>query len=312
MTYVKMNEEGFVEETRNTGLEEDGFIKLEIEKPFADGEQIFFCKIEKRIVVEMDEEGKEIEIEKNFPMLDEGKWANRLKEREEEKALWEEQQKEEEKVEIAQRMFTPMLMRMATPMMADEEGEELLPILPIWEVGKTYKQGEIIKHKDLAYRIVPEQVIAQEHQPPDGTGLLAVYRPLSPNQDIADGSKEKPYEFTEGMDVFKGKYYTYEGKLYTPDRDVPNCTYYPGRAGVHFWLLVEDEPKEPIPREPEPVEPEPEKPIEPTIKEWKQPLGVQDAYAVGVKVTYQGKTWENSHPNNTYAPGVYGWKVISG
>lgn len=48
---------------------------------------------------------------------------------------------------------------------------------------------------------------------------------------------------------------------------------------------------------------------DPTIEwpEWRQPSGAHDAYAVGTKVTYNGKYWINTHPANTYAPGVYGW-----
>lgn len=302
--HVTTDENGYVENIIDS---QETFVKSAflLDNYYGIDNGIKCCKVEESVADENN-------VQWYTAVMDEEKYVVWQKEREIEMKLKYDNEvlkkEEEEKIEVAQRMFTPMLMRMATPLMADEEVEDVLPILPMWEVGKTYKQGEIVKHKGLAYRTVPEQVIAQEHQPPDGTGLLAVYRPLSPNQDIADGSKEKPYEFTEGMDVFKDKYYTYEGKLYTPDRDVPNCTYYPGQVGVHFWLLVEDEAEGNDLKE----SMGPEEPIEPTIKEWEQPLGAHDAYAVGMKVTYQGKTWENSHPNNTYVPGVYGWKVISG
>lgn len=41
--------------------------------------------------------------------------------------------------------------------------------------------------------------------------------------------------------------------------------------------------------------------------EWKQPTGAQDAYQTGDRVSHNGKHWESSVDNNTWAPGVYGW-----
>ena len=44
--------------------------------------------------------------------------------------------------------------------------------------------------------------------------------------------------------------------------------------------------------------------------EWRQPLGAEDAYPAGAKVSHQGKHWVNSHGNgNVWEPGVYGWTV---
>ena len=45
--------------------------------------------------------------------------------------------------------------------------------------------------------------------------------------------------------------------------------------------------------------------------EWAQPLGANDAYHLGDKVTHDGKRWVCSQAdgagNNTWVPGVYGW-----
>ena len=47
------------------------------------------------------------------------------------------------------------------------------------------------------------------------------------------------------------------------------------------------------------------------IAEWKQPLGPQDAYHIGDKVTHNGFKWEctqaDGNGNNVWEPGVYGW-----
>ena len=43
--------------------------------------------------------------------------------------------------------------------------------------------------------------------------------------------------------------------------------------------------------------------------EWVQPLGAQDAYADGAKVSHNGKHWINTYGDgNIWEPGVYGWE----
>ena len=46
------------------------------------------------------------------------------------------------------------------------------------------------------------------------------------------------------------------------------------------------------------------------IPEWVQPLGSEDAYPLGAKVTHNRKTWESTVDNNVWEPGVYGWIEI--
>ena len=43
--------------------------------------------------------------------------------------------------------------------------------------------------------------------------------------------------------------------------------------------------------------------------QWSQPLGWEDAYPAGARVTYEGKHWINTYGDgNIWAPGVYGWE----
>lgn len=41
--------------------------------------------------------------------------------------------------------------------------------------------------------------------------------------------------------------------------------------------------------------------------EWSQPIGAHDAYALGAKVSCDGKHWISTINANIYRPGVYGW-----
>ena len=45
--------------------------------------------------------------------------------------------------------------------------------------------------------------------------------------------------------------------------------------------------------------------------EWVQPLGTQDAYSKGAKVTHSSKRWTSDVNANVWEPGVYGWTEVS-
>ena len=50
-------------------------------------------------------------------------------------------------------------------------------------------------------------------------------------------------------------------------------------------------------------------PDENVIPEWGQPDST-NPYMMGDKVTYNGKTWESEYDNNSWEPGVFGWKEV--
>ena len=106
-----------------------------------------------------------------------------------------------------------------------------------WAAGQTYAKGYRLAHKGVVYEVMQE-VTAIENQPPDATGMLAVYRPLSVAPETGeepDGSREHPFAFLYGMDVTKDSYYTYEGKLWLAKADMPACVWTPGTAGLWQW-----------------------------------------------------------------------------
>ena len=106
-----------------------------------------------------------------------------------------------------------------------------------WAAGQTYAKGYRLAHKGIVYEVMQE-VTTIENQPPDATGMLAVYRPLSVDPetgDEPDGSKEHPYAFLYGMDVTKDSYYSYDGKLWLAKADMPACVWVPGTEGLWQW-----------------------------------------------------------------------------
>jgi len=44
--------------------------------------------------------------------------------------------------------------------------------------------------------------------------------------------------------------------------------------------------------------------------EWVQPLGAQDAYNTGDKVTHNGSHWISTADSNVWEPGVFGWNEV--
>ena len=106
-----------------------------------------------------------------------------------------------------------------------------------WAAGQTYAKGYRLAHKGIVYEVMQE-VTAIEDQPPDATGMLAVYRPLSVDPetgDEPDGSREHPFAFLYGMDVKNGSYYSYDGKLWLARADMPACVWTPGTEGLWQW-----------------------------------------------------------------------------
>ena len=45
--------------------------------------------------------------------------------------------------------------------------------------------------------------------------------------------------------------------------------------------------------------------------QWSQPVGAQDAYALGDQVSHNGVHWTSSVAANVWEPGVYGWNEVS-
>ena len=92
----------------------------------------------------------------------------------------------------------------------------------------------------VVYEVI-QQVTAIETQPPSAEGMLAIYRPLSVDSETGeepDGTLENPYTYLDGMDVYNGKYYTYNGKLYLAKADMTPCVWAPDTAGLWQWEEV--------------------------------------------------------------------------
>lgn len=111
-----------------------------------------------------------------------------------------------------------------------------------WQPGEIYPANKRLSHDGITY-VVMQEVTAQEHQPPGGTGMLAVYRPVGvAGEAEADGSPEYPYTLVAGMEGVAGKYYRHADKLWECLRDMQNIieSWLPGSPGMEtFWREVQ-------------------------------------------------------------------------
>ena len=121
----------------------------------------------------------------------------------------------------------------------DAQALEMPDLFPAWETvlaeDKELAAERVISKDGQLYRVV-QAVTPQEHQPPDGEGMLAIYRPINPEHA---GTADDPIPWVYGMDCHAGKYYSYEGAVYTVAEggDMIPCTW-PPDSDIWQWVKV--------------------------------------------------------------------------
>lgn len=142
--------------------------------------------------------------------------------------------------QIAYETQNALMQRVVAQAIPDDDDATALalsPICPEWRDGVHYEAGEIVNHDGQPYRVV-QAVDSLEHQPPGAEGMLAIYRPLNPDHA---GTLDDPIPFVNGMDVYSGKYYSFNGKTYLAKADMIPCTWDPGTEGLWQWEEVTDD-----------------------------------------------------------------------
>lgn len=123
----------------------------------------------------------------------------------------------------------------------DETALEMPDLFKTWEevlaAGQNVAENAIINDGGTLYRVVAAGgVLPQEHQPPHGEGMLAVYRPI----DTAHaGTLEDPIPWVYGMDCTEGLYYSHNATVYLCKANMTPCVWAPGTAGLWQWEAVE-------------------------------------------------------------------------
>lgn len=123
----------------------------------------------------------------------------------------------------------------------NDQALQMPDLFPTWEqvlaAGEELSADRIINKDGILYRVV-QAVTPQEHQPPDGEGMLAIYRPI--DEEHA-GTLEDPIPWVYGMDCHAGTYFSYNGHIYqvAAGGDMIPCVWPPDTAGLWQWVLIE-------------------------------------------------------------------------
>ena len=139
-----------------------------------------------------------------------------------------------------QMMAAAKLYVQAATDVPDETALEMPDLFKTWEevlaAGVIVAENSIINDGGTLYRVVAAGgVLPQEHQPPHGEGMLAVYRPI----DTAHtGTQEDPIPWVYGMDCTEGLYYSYNETVYLCKANMTPCVWAPGTAGLWQWEAV--------------------------------------------------------------------------
>lgn len=101
----------------------------------------------------------------------------------------------------------------------------------IWKGGEKFAQWELISHKNIAYQ-VQQDTTAQEHQPPDATGMLAVYVPYV----VAGADGVKPWAY--GAHYSTGDLVRKDGVVWEAKKDMKPCVWEPTEGNE--WTRRDD------------------------------------------------------------------------
>lgn len=94
----------------------------------------------------------------------------------------------------------------------------------------------------------------------------------------------------KGYSYFAGEKVSYNDKYYRCIQNHTSQEDWTPDTAVSLWVSISD----------------------PSIEwpEWVQPVGAQDAYEKGAKVSHNDKHWTSDVDANVWEPGVYGWTEV--
>lgn len=117
----------------------------------------------------------------------------------------------------------------------DEQALEMPDLFRTWDevlaAGEQLEADTVLNLDGQLYGVV-QPVTPQEHQRPDGEGMLAIYRPIDQTHE---GTREDPVPFVYGMDTEQGTYYSSGGKTYLCNLTMTPCVWAPGTPGLWQW-----------------------------------------------------------------------------
>lgn len=119
----------------------------------------------------------------------------------------------------------------------DDTAKRMIDYFETWEsrIGTEAAAGERLTYNGVLYKCRQAHTISEAWNPKDTPALWAN---VSEESQEADGSREHPYAWEQGMTSYEGKYYTENGILYLCTRDSGNPLYFPisSLIGTYFQI----------------------------------------------------------------------------
>ena len=103
----------------------------------------------------------------------------------------------------------------------EQKALEVKALYPKWEnrIGKTVNIGEFYRYEDRLYKCIQSHTIQENWKPSEVASLWTVV------DKVHSGELDDPIPFVVNMEVFEGKYYSYEKELYLCIRDSGTALY---------------------------------------------------------------------------------------
>lgn len=119
--------------------------------------------------------------------------------------------------------------------LTDDEAKKVPALFPLWETEKAYAVGDRVWYQGSLYKCVQAHTSQSTWNPKDAVSLWAN---VSEESQEADGSREHPFAWEQGMTSYEGKFYTEEGVLYLCIRDSGNPLYFPIASLIGTYFQV--------------------------------------------------------------------------
>lgn len=119
--------------------------------------------------------------------------------------------------------------------LTDDEAKKVPALFHLWETEKAYAVGDRVWYQASLYKCVQAHTSQSTWNPKDAVSLWAN---VSEESQDADGSREHPYAWEQGMTSYNGNYYTEDGILYLCIRDSGIPLNFPISSLINNYFVV--------------------------------------------------------------------------
>lgn len=132
-----------------------------------------------------------------------------------------------------------MKMKINDMELTGEQALSVKSLYPKWEefINKTLPKGYRVQYDGKLWNVRQEVNPVLENQPPS-IETAALYEEVN---ETNAGTKEDPIPYNNNMELFEGKYYSQDGKVYLCTRSTGQAVYNPLSELVGIYVTLEEE-----------------------------------------------------------------------